>query len=107
MKSEALMEVDTYNLTQAPYINSEDGNSYTSMDEQLNISCMEKVDNEYLLPHSIEFEDADASLLQTNLEVLTSQVLDNNELLLYDKTRLRQGKRHFSEHLCFDYCKFI
>lgn len=105
MKPDSLMEVDSYNLTEETYIASEDGNSYSTMEEQLNMNNMEKSDNEYLLPDTMPFEDADSNILQSNLEVFASQVLDNNSLLLYDKSRLRQNKKHPAEHLGFDYCK--
>jgi len=107
MKTDGLMEVDSYNLADETYIASEDGNSYSTMDEQLSINNIEKPDNEYLLPDTMPFEDADSNMLHTNLEAFASQVLDNNGLFLYDKTKLRQNnKKHPAEHLGFDYCKF-
>lgn len=98
------LEVDTYNLTEETYNAPDDSTTYGAMDDQLSIT-IGKSENEYLLPDTIPFEDAETSILQSNLEVFASQDIENSELLLYDKTRLRPPKRHPAEHLGFDYCQ--
>ncbi|KAK6640153.1 hypothetical protein RUM44_011839 [Polyplax serrata] len=103
MKSEGLMEVDAYNLTQTAYLTSDDGNSYRGIEEQLNINDIGKVENEYLLTEAMDFGGAETNLLQTNLEAFTSQVMDTSGFLLYDKTRLRPVKKNATVNLGLDY----
>lgn len=107
MKSEGLMEVDAYNLTQTAYLTSDDGNSYRGIEEQLNINDIGKVENEYLLTEAMDFGGAETNLLQTNLEAFTSQVMDTSGFLLYDKTRLRPVKKNATVNLGLDYCKCL